>query len=79
MSIKTLVLAASMLLAFSSASVWAASHEKAEVKTEAPVACITEFNLDELSDEDKAKNQLPICEEDAEESDEAPKVEKKAD
>ena len=75
MSIKTLVLAITMLLGFSSASVWAASHEKAEV----PAECITEFNLDELSDEDKAKNQLPICEEDAEESDEAPKVEKKAD
>ena len=76
MSIKTLVLAVSILLGFSSVSVWAASHEKA---AEAPAECITEFNLDALSDEDKAKNQLPICEEDAEESDEAPKVEKKAD
>jgi len=62
MSIKTLVLAASMLLAFSSVSVWAASHEKAE-EAEEVAKCIIQADLDAMSDEDKAKVELPVCDE----------------
>ena len=77
MSIKNLVMVASMLLAFGSVSAFAASHEKAEGTEAETMECITQEALDAMSDEDKAKVEAPICEEGAatEESSE----EKKAD
>ena len=79
MSIKNLVMVASMLLALGSVSAFAASHEKAEGMAEEAetMECISQEALDAMSDEDKAKQELPVCEEGAatEESSE----EKKAD
>ena len=77
MSIKNLLLVASMLLAFGSVSSWAASHEKAAESTE-EVECIEPEDLEAMSAEDRAKQTLPVCE-DVEDSTEMPKVEKKAD
>jgi hypothetical protein len=56
MSIKNLLLAASMLLALGSVSAWAASHEKAEME------CVPQAEFDVMSDEDKSKLTLSVCE-----------------
>lgn len=65
MSIKNLVVAVSLLIALSpvvSVTSWAASHEKAEAMDEGEAKeCISEADLDALSDEDKAKQSLPVC------------------
>ena len=81
MSIKNLVMVASMLLAFGSVSAFAASHEKAEgegMEAET-MECITQEALDAMSDEDKAKVEAPVCEDDAAAATEESSEEKKAD
>ncbi len=63
MSIKYLVLAASMLLALSpavSVTTWAASHEKAEEMEKESVAemeCVPQAEIDAMSDEGEAQSE----------------------
>ena len=71
MSIKNLVMVASMLLALGSVSAFAASHEKAEGEAES-MECISQEAFDAMSDEDKAKQELPVCDEAAATEEEAP-------
>ncbi len=58
MSIKNLLFAASMLLAFGSVSAWAATSEES---TDAE--CVTQAEVDAMSDEAKANLEVPVCDE----------------
>ena len=61
MSIKKLLLVASMLLAFGSVSSWAATEEESTDSAE----CVTQAEVDAMSDEAKANLEVPVCEEEA--------------
>ncbi len=68
--VSTLILAMS---AFFTTASYAASHEKKMEDTD-EMECVTEEELEEMSDEEKAKMTEPMCSSDEGEGEEKPKA-----